>query len=256
MVELHGGTVGVFSQEGHGSTFFFELPLFATLSPEDEIAYEEIYPSIANNAEHMALVARSMTAPDIETGDLQQDKPDPTSMKRWQRSSFISSSNSGKFSVASFLSSTISSLIPSPVQIEPFSDLDSGILDARVSPLAPNGLKISMGSSSERRRQLVMNQFDDGHLLSTIASTNVRECEVDDEDEKSQDMIELEGGRPQSGAASKGLRFLVVDDTVAIRKLMRRVLTSAGHTVDEADDGYGYGLYMVLSFFYSKLIHI
>ena len=36
LVELHGGTVGVFSQEGHGSTFFFELPLFATLSPEDE----------------------------------------------------------------------------------------------------------------------------------------------------------------------------------------------------------------------------
>eukprot|EP01036_Dinobryon_divergens_P026357 gene26357-34994_t len=35
------------------SRFSFELPLFATLSPEDEIAYEEIYESSVNNAEYI-----------------------------------------------------------------------------------------------------------------------------------------------------------------------------------------------------------
>ena len=39
--------------------------------------------------------------------------------------------------------------------------------------------------------------------------------------------------------AKRHLRFMIVDDTTATRKLMRRVLTSAGHIVlDEADNGY------------------
>ena len=29
---------------------------------------------------------------------------------------------------------------------------------------------------------------------------------------------------------------MIVDDTIAIRKLIRRVSTKTGHTVDEADD--------------------
>ena len=208
-MELHGGTVGVCSQEGHGSTFFFELPLFATLSPEDEIAYEEIYGSSANNAEHMALVARSLTAPDIETGDLQQDKPAATATsmiatKLWQRSSFSSCST-----VATFLCSTITSMIPPPIRIEPYSDLDGGLLDARVSQLAPNGLKISMGSSSERRRQLVAN------LLPSIDAIDFKDDDSNKVDEKSDDSKVDEKSDDKAG---------VVDDE------------SSSHKVDEKSE--------------------
>jgi CheY-like chemotaxis protein len=35
----------------------------------------------------------------------------------------------------------------------------------------------------------------------------------------------------------KGLRFLVVDDTITNRKMTRRMLSSLGHSVDEAADG-------------------
>jgi PleD family two-component response regulator len=175
-------------------------------------------------------------------------------------------------------------MIPPPVRIEPFSDLDSGILDARVSQLAPNGLKISMGSSAERRRQLVANllpsinvtDFKDDDSNSNKVDEKSDDSKVDEKsddkagvvndgsshkvDEKSEeedrDVISVnidekseEQDEYTQTKSSKCLRFLVVDDTAATRKLMRRVLTSAGHTVDEAEDGYGYGPCMILLFF-------
>ena len=81
LVELHGGAVGVISEEGHGSRFFVELSLFRKPA-SDEIALEEIYTSPSNITESMALVCSNMTAPDIETGDLaQQEKMEQPSTK-------------------------------------------------------------------------------------------------------------------------------------------------------------------------------
>ena len=37
LIELHGGKVGILSQEGQGSTFYFELPLEKIANSEDRL---------------------------------------------------------------------------------------------------------------------------------------------------------------------------------------------------------------------------
>ena len=103
-----------------------------------------------------------------------------------------------------------------------------------LSPLAPNGLQIDVGASSKRRRQFVLNQFDDTVLGSTLACTCLRDDDLKKGERESR--RQLCRRKWHQVVLNKSLRFMIVDDTIAIRKLIRRVSTKTGHTVDEADD--------------------
>ena len=262
LVELHGGIVGAVSQEGKGSTFFFELPLFETPLPS-ELALEEVYPPPTNIAESIALVSRTMTDTDqnrpegdLEDGCLQQKKIEsPTSAALHRRLFGISSSSSSKYSYSfsSLISSSFSSKIPHPIRIEPSSDVSGEMLDKTPSPFAPNGMQISLGSASRRRRLSLLDQFHNSIFAASPTTTAAaaadykvdEDGEEEEEVERPDDRVECIGA--DNNETRKTLRFMIVDDAATTRKLMRRILTSAGHHVDEAVDGYVM-LYHVSSF--------
>ena len=62
--------------------------------------------------------------------------------------------------------------------------------------------------------------------------------EIDEYDENEINELREQHENALSNAKKRSLHFMIVDDTAPTRKLMRRMLMSAGHTVDEAVDGY------------------
>jgi CheY-like chemotaxis protein len=248
LVELHGGKVGVLSQEGQGSTFFFELPLFEVSAPE-VLLMEEVYPTSSNVAESTSLVSNFLTETeqnhqhdDIESNSVQQDvivRNSPRESRWWGRSP-----KGSRYSFSSLISSSFSSNIPHPIRIEPESDKSGEVLGTPKSPFAPNGVHVAVVSPSRRRR---LDQFSRDNMAATApgdaaaaaAAIDTADFKVDEvggeggerPDEKGED------GRVARNEAKKSLRFMIVDDTATTRKLLRRMLTDAGHHVDEAADG-------------------
>jgi hypothetical protein len=96
-------------------------------------------------------------------------------------------------------------------------------------------LQIAVGSSAERRRKLLMNRYDGGELT---ADFKIDEEESDDDDKADRNSVDkVERSSVRSSFTKRSFRFMIVDDTIATRKLMRRMLSSAGHHVDDAIDG-------------------
>ena len=241
LVELHGGKVGVISQEGQGSTFFLELPLFEVSAPE-VLLMEEVYPTSSNVAESTSLVSNFLTETeqnhqhdDIESNSVQQDVIVRNSPRvSWWRSS----PRGSHYSFSSLISS---SLIPHPIRIEPESNKSGEVLGTPKSPFAPNGVHVAVVSPLRRRR---LDQFSRDNMAATapgdtaaaIDTADFKADEVGGEGSERPDEMG-EDGRVARNEARKSLRFMIVDDTATTRKLLRRMLTDAGHHVDEAADG-------------------
>ena len=249
LVELHGGKVGVLSQEGQGSTFFFELPLFEVSSAIDEVAREEsnvdgaitrtVTESELNNVSERSLGLEG----DIETGNTvvlqsHQSTLEPSFLLHGWRWLLPRRHN------AVYSSTTLP--LPSSVQAPP---VPSGPIPAvrtaammitasSGSPFAPNGIQVAVGSSAERRRKLLTNRYEGGMLT---ADFKIDENDSEGEDSRIEDKRVREMGSKNSSFRSsfskRSLRFMVVDDTAATRKIMHRMLANAGHSVDDAVDG-------------------
>ena len=100
----------------------------------------------------------------------------------------------------------------------------------------------SRGSFIEARRQSAVRHVDRLEL-SSITDHDAKHSETASEP-RPQGQIQQQPQsqpqqivRPQSRSGKRTLRFLIVDDTMPTRKVMKRLLTDMGHSVDEAADG-------------------
>lgn len=67
IIDMHGGNIGVFScGEGHGSTFFFDLPLFSVSSPEKLLAIH-LQTSLAVDRNNSMLLSSTNISNDLES---------------------------------------------------------------------------------------------------------------------------------------------------------------------------------------------
>ena len=263
--------MGAVSHEGKGSTFFFELPLFKTPSLDREGILED------TNADDVMKISRTETElevnhlseiplaliSDVETGHgLKNHSSEvdnarqsslaksywPQSLRRFllpKRSSAVYSSSPVEPPSPTNNGPKQTKLLGSPLDMQTGRSFDTGVSvgsGSSGSPFAPNGLQIAVGSSAERRRKLLMNRYDGGALTAAPVidfKDDEEEDEESDDDEKAErsSVDKAERSSIRSSFTKRAFRFMIVDDTIATRKLMRRMLTSAGHYVDDAVDG-------------------
>ena len=260
--------MGVVSQEGKGSTFFFELPLFEMPSLDTKGAFEESNiddvmkisrTNTETEANHPLEVPLALEDGDVETGprlqkhSIEVDNSFNSTEKAtsfwlwllgWRWSLLLKRRSSTVYSSSPLEPSTPTNNGPHELNRMGFTpEIRTGSTGVSVtagtsgSPFAPHGLQIAVGSSTERRRKLLMNRYDGGELTAGpfIADFKIDEEESDDGDRNSVDKGDRSSIR--SSFTKRCFRFMIVDDTIATRKLMRRMLSSAGHHVDDAIDG-------------------
>eukprot|EP01036_Dinobryon_divergens_P035132 gene35132-45479_t len=225
LVELHGGVIGAVSEEGRGSTFFFELPLYESQGSDNEVSA-----TMADRSDNHPKRTLSLLESDIESGDLTNHKP-LDDIDGWLLRSI------GQLGI--FLPRQSSSTVYPSFSLPSPSSTDNMPQQLKTTELTSSDMPIVLGPADPA--VVVSQKGSRGSTPTGSFSARPRGRRLSEYDVKV-DIGDISFRSGLSNNANKGLRnslhFLIVDDTAPTRKLMRRMLTSAGHTMGvSAADG-------------------
>ena len=245
--------------EGHGSTFFFELPLFAKVDTADSALLHESNTSLKvvplENRRKLSIamsVSQIAPSPGEETSGHNSETKRTITLAAGQGSFMLPfglSFNSGQssFSSPSWLShyfspetARIAQYQPqeapqeetAPRQEEEFPPLDeeTGLnhvcTESRLSSTA-HIVKTDMDQPAEG-----LDNLPSLTRQSSPAAAGRRRFLLD-QLQSPDSMVSLH----ETTSSSRGLRVMVVDDTASTRKIVSKLLVGLGHRVDEASDG-------------------